>query len=148
MSAFDTILLALRKHFRREVDPTIPAVDCLAQYDAERRGEALDEGIRALRKWLHKPGISFAVGVLMSVRDDRDPSQTEAVFFQPGHLYAHQIWRFQCATVSTHPATGELTAIGWISLSDGSWTTYAYSEAEWGADWTDVTARAKEDNRA
>ncbi|KOG21762.1 hypothetical protein ADK36_12310 [Streptomyces viridochromogenes] len=39
------------------------------------RAEALDEGITALRKWAHKPGISFALGVLLSVRDDRNPEQ-------------------------------------------------------------------------
>lgn len=140
MSASDTVLFALRKHFRRELDPTIPAVDCLAEYDAERRVEAFDEGIRALRKWFHKPGVSFAVGVLLSVRDDRDPDTADrAGFFQPGHTYRHGDWDFRCASVATHPATGKPTAIGWIRFPDRAWQIYEYSEAEWGCDWTDIT---------
>ncbi|WCN06011.1 hypothetical protein [Streptomyces sp. M92] len=60
-------------------------------------------------------------------------------FFQPGHRYALEIWRFHCAAVAAHPTTGERQAIGWIRVSDGSWTAYAYSAAEWGERWTDVT---------
>lgn len=60
-------------------------------------------------------------------------------FFQPGHVYALDIWRFHCAAVAPRPDSGEQQAIGWIRISDGSWTTYAYSAAEWGAGWTDVT---------
>lgn len=35
MSAADTVLFALRKHFRRDIDPNASAVDLLAQHDAE-----------------------------------------------------------------------------------------------------------------
>ena len=77
----------------------------------------------------------FPAGEKSSREADATPT-----FFQPGRLYAYDIWRFQCATVTAHPETGERVAIGWIRISDGSWTTYAYSAAEWGVDlWTDVT---------
>ncbi|MFE6284400.1 hypothetical protein [Streptomyces sp. NPDC057877] len=60
-------------------------------------------------------------------------------FFVSGHLYANGPWRFHCGTVTTHPATGERTALGWLQVDGSGWTTYGYSEAEWGSDWTDVT---------
>ncbi|MEV6504862.1 hypothetical protein AB0M61_01915 [Streptomyces sp. NPDC051642] len=62
-------------------------------------------------------------------------------FFQPEHRYAHSQWHFHCATVTAHPETGEQSAIGWLQISDGSWTTYAYSEAAWGDSWVDVTGQ-------
>lgn len=71
---------------------------------------------------------------LAAGQPDDDPS-----FFQPGHRYAHSQWHFHCATVTAHPETGEHSAIGWLQISDGSWTTYAYSEAAWGDSWVDVT---------
>ncbi|MDT0472969.1 hypothetical protein RM863_12630 [Streptomyces sp. DSM 41014] len=66
-----------------------------------------------------------------------------AAFFRPEHTYAHGPWRFYCAALAAHPETGEQSAIGWLQISDGSWTTYAYSAAEWDADWTDVTPEGK-----
>lgn len=68
-------------------------------------------------------------------------------FFQPGHRYALEIWRFHCATVTTHPDTGERQAIGWIRVSDGSWTAYAYSATEWGERWTDITNSTQGDSK-
>lgn len=59
--------------------------------------------------------------------------------FQPGHTYAHGPWRFHCGTITSHPGTGEQSALGWLQISDGSWTTCAYTAAERGEDWTDVT---------
>lgn len=44
----------------------------------------LDEAITALHRWLPcvsdtlTPGLEFAIGVLLSVRDDRDPQQHPA----------------------------------------------------------------------
>ncbi|WP_330349236.1 hypothetical protein [Streptomyces sp. NBC_00582] len=79
-------------------------------------------------------------------REKSSPTGADATpdFFQPGHLYAYEVWRFHCATVTAHPTTGERTAIGWIRISDGSWTTYAYSAAEWGGSWTDITTTGKD----
>lgn len=71
--------------------------------------------------------------------DAGQPDNDASGFFQPGHRYAHNQWHFHCATVTAHPETGERSAIGWTQISDGSWTTYAYSEAAWGGGWVDVT---------
>lgn len=42
MSAADEILLALKNHFRREIDPTTKAVDLLAEHDANTVGRLRD----------------------------------------------------------------------------------------------------------
>ena len=42
MSATDSILLALKNHYRRELDPTTAAVDLLAQHDANTTGRLRD----------------------------------------------------------------------------------------------------------
>ncbi|KAB2975990.1 hypothetical protein F8R89_30755 [Streptomyces sp. SS1-1] len=42
MSAVDTILFALKAHFRREVDPTAAAVNVLADYEATTIGRLRD----------------------------------------------------------------------------------------------------------
>lgn len=42
MSAVDTILFALKAHFRRETDPNAKAVDCLADYEATTIGRLRD----------------------------------------------------------------------------------------------------------
>lgn len=102
---------------------------------AQRRVQALDEGITALRKWAHKDGVEFAIGVLMSVRDDRDTADEAADFFRPGHTYVnaefpeHQ-WKFRCDSVTTHPEDGERTALGW-RFFNGEWDAIAYGEADW-----------------
>lgn len=68
------------------------------------------------------------------------PAATTAPdFFQAGHRYALDVWRFHCGTVTAHPETGEQSALGWLQISDGSLTTYAYSVDAWGEGWTDVT---------
>ena len=42
MNAVDTILFALKAHFRREADPNAKAVDCLADYEATTIGRLRD----------------------------------------------------------------------------------------------------------
>lgn len=122
MSARTVIEHALRVYYADDRDPSGLVEKLLANYDAERdaaRGKSSPVGAEAT------PG-----------------------FFQPGHLYALNIWRFHCATVAPHPETGEPQAIGWIRISDGSWTTYAYRAAEWGEDWTDITPTTRKDGRS
>lgn len=153
MSARAEIQGALVKHFRQDDDAEGRARRTLAQYDADHRAEVFAEAIAALQG-LHDlapdgrraPQLAFSVGVLIGARDfpagEKSSREADATpeFFRPGRLYAYDIWRFQCATVAVHPETGERVAIGWIRISDGSWTTYAYSAAEWGVDlWADVT---------
>lgn len=42
MSAVETILLALTKHYRREPNPNTAAIDCLADYEATTIGRLRD----------------------------------------------------------------------------------------------------------
>jgi hypothetical protein len=72
---------------------------------------------------------------------DADPGADD--FFQPGHTYAYSVWQFRCDTVTTHPATGERSALGWLRCSGGSWQTSDQSEREW-ADgvWADAAEGA------
>ncbi|MEE4540947.1 hypothetical protein V2S66_03065 [Streptomyces sp. V4-01] len=53
-------------------------------------------------------------------------------FFQPARTYtdAKSAWRFRCDTVTTHPGTGERTALGW-RLHQGEWESYSYGEDDW-----------------
>jgi|GEM_PF-2161140 len=52
-------------------------------------------------------------------------------FFQPGRTYKEPgdvtDWRFRCDFVTTHPGTGERTALGWRHFR-GAWEPYAYEE--------------------
>lgn len=52
-------------------------------------------------------------------------------FFQPGHTYAYAAWKFRCDTVTTHPGTGERTALGWFRTSRGAWRPFSASQREW-----------------
>jgi hypothetical protein len=55
-------------------------------------------------------------------------------FFQPGHTYAEPgdttDWRFRCDAITTRPADGERTALGWRHFR-GEWTECAYGEDDW-----------------
>jgi hypothetical protein len=52
-------------------------------------------------------------------------------FFQPGRTYTEPgdttDWRFRCDAITTHPETGERTALGWRHFH-GQWSEYAYGE--------------------
>jgi hypothetical protein len=52
-------------------------------------------------------------------------------FFQVGRTYTEPgdttDWRFRCDAITTHPETGERTAIGWRHFH-GQWSEYAYGE--------------------
>ncbi|MGW3428940.1 hypothetical protein ACWDHW_13430 [Streptomyces melanosporofaciens] len=54
-----------------------------------------------------------------------------ADFFQPGHTYSDDEhgWKFRVDTVTTHPETGERTALGWRYWT--GWEPYAYGEDDW-----------------
>lgn len=58
-----------------------------------------------------------------------------ADFYEPGHTYSDTApalydWRFRCDIVTTHPADGERTALGWRHFK-GEWEPYAYGEDDW-----------------
>jgi len=75
-----------------------------------------------------------------------------ATFFEAGHTYApeHRTdWKFRVDTVTTHPETGEPTALGWRYFN-GEWEPYAYGEDDWeihlAVGHTDVTDTTQGDH--
>lgn len=98
--------------------------------------------VQSFRSSVHQPGgwaQQFTTHLMTAINppgDDHTPD-----FFQPGHTYQQGPWAFRCGTVTAHPQTGEPHALGWLTVSDGSWTTYAYSADAWGDDWTDITTQ-------
>jgi hypothetical protein len=55
-------------------------------------------------------------------------------FFEPGRTYTEPgdvtDWRFRCDAITTHPATGVRTALGWKHFR-GEWSECSYDEDEW-----------------
>ncbi|WP_328846159.1 hypothetical protein [Streptomyces sp. NBC_00258] len=55
-------------------------------------------------------------------------------FFEVGRTYTEPgdttDWRFRCDAITTHPGTGERTALGWKHFH-GEWTECAYPESDW-----------------
>ena len=109
------------------------------------RVEVLDEGITALRKWT---GMDLAIGVLLSVRDDRDTADEAADFFRPGHTYtenepftAPEIRpHFHCVAVAIHPTTGNRRAFGFEQrTTNAPWASASLRDEEWADGWVDVT---------
>ncbi len=62
-----------------------------------------------------------------------------ADFFQPGRTYQHKQWTFRCDAVTTHPGTGELTAVGWFRFLDTQWQLVPFEGPVWADGWTDIT---------
>jgi hypothetical protein len=52
-------------------------------------------------------------------------------FFQPDHTYRHGPWAFRCDAVTTHPETGERTALGWFRFRKSDWTAEHYGQDVW-----------------
>ncbi|MFB7285488.1 hypothetical protein [Actinacidiphila glaucinigra] len=52
-------------------------------------------------------------------------------FFEPGRTYGDVTkWAFRCDRITTHPADGEKTALGWRHFN-GCWVPYAYHQDDW-----------------
>lgn len=81
--------MSARERLERVCGPQTPP-ELIAELDAYRV-ENLDEGIHGVRVWADgansvlAPGLNFAVGVLMSVRDRTEPGQVDAT-----HLVAEE----------------------------------------------------------
>jgi hypothetical protein len=62
-------------------------------------------------------------------------------FFRAGRTYEYAPLHlvFRCDAVSTHPVTGEPSAVGWVRYHGSSWTSGDYSPAEYADGWLDVT---------
>ncbi|MET8081836.1 hypothetical protein [Streptomyces sp. NPDC005303] len=60
-------------------------------------------------------------------------------FFRPGRTYAHDVYRFRCEFVATHPVNGHRYAWGWFGREGRGWRHYTFSEWQFQArEWTDV----------
>lgn len=121
-----------------------------ARLDAVRV-EDLNEALAVLRGWqgeiseLRAPGLEFAIGVLLAVRDDHDPAskaETEATFFEVGHTYRHMVSGFTMSVlaIDPHPVSGVIHAIGWVQAPARSPLVGRLSGSDWeSGDWVDVT---------
>lgn len=63
---------------------------------------------------------------------------TTSGFFQPGHLYAHGKYRFQCIHIATHPTSDRPSAWGWF-YNGAAWRHSSFSPRQYQVRaWTDV----------
>jgi len=149
MSARDVILLALTRYHRNSPDPHLAAKQTLADYDAARTGRLRDftpvfttsDGSDCPATELRDVlcgGLVQGVGPhtlldLTALADSHDCQNTAAApdFFQVGRTYTEPDgstdWAFRCDTITTHPADGERTALGWRHFR-GEWSECAYGE--------------------
>lgn len=122
------------------------AAELDARLDAVRV-EDLNEALAVLRGWqgeiseLRAPGLEFAIGVLLAVRDDHDPAGKAAPrFFQVGRTYRHRGNEFRVLAVDPHPVRGDLTAIGWLIEPDGTCLIFRMTALDWqSGKWADAT---------
>jgi hypothetical protein len=74
----------------------------------------------------------------MAAGEEATPTAATATpepdFFEPGRTYTEPgditDWRFRCDAITTHPGTGERTALGWKHFR-GEWSECSYDEDEW-----------------
>ncbi|MET9012284.1 hypothetical protein ABZX74_15400 [Streptomyces olivaceoviridis] len=56
---------------------------------------------------------------------------TTTDFYEPGYTYAKAHgWKFRVDMITTHPADGEKTALGWRYFRD-DWEPYEYGPLDW-----------------
>lgn len=61
-------------------------------------------------------------------------------FFEPGRVYAHDVYRFRCEFIVTHPTHGRRSAWGWFGHKGRGWRHQAFSERQFQVrEWTDFT---------
>ena len=61
-------------------------------------------------------------------------------FFVPGRVYAHDVYRFRCEFIVTHPTHGRRSAWGWFGYEGRGWRHQDFSERQFQVrEWTDVT---------
>ncbi|MDT0377299.1 hypothetical protein RM572_00725 [Streptomyces sp. DSM 42041] len=81
---------------------------------------------------------------LMETRTPEAPMAGPADFFQPGHTYGPHLIRFRCDAITTHPATGERQALGWLRFTDGTWKAGHLGPKDWAdGSWAENTAGAR-----
>lgn len=65
---------------------------------------------------------------------------SKADFFQPGRIYAHDVYRFRCEYIAIHPTYGHRSAWGWFGHEGRGWRHQDFSERQFQVrEWTDVT---------
>lgn len=84
-------------------------------------------------------GVAWTVGILRNPDPQRGDEGGRPGFFRPGHTYQHSDWSFRCDAVTTHPDSGERTAIGWFRFRDDAWRIWSADLGLWSVAWTDVT---------
>ncbi|HEY9353727.1 MAG TPA: hypothetical protein VIP28_10765 [Nocardioides sp.] len=154
MSAAADVLFALEKYYRQEPNATVKADKLLARYKAELLADAPTGRLRDFTVvWTASDGSDIPAtelrcvlcghlvqGVgphtlldLTALADSHHCQNTAAApdFFQVGRTYTEPDgstdWAFRCDTITTHPADGERTALGWRHFR-GEWSEYAYGE--------------------
>lgn len=119
----------------------------LADHDEAVRVAALNDALTVLRGWQGEisewraPGLEFAIGVLLSVRDDYDPD-CEPAFFQTGRTYRHMVTgsTIRVLAIDPHPVTGVIHAIGWLHSPASSPLVGRLNGLDWeSGDWADIT---------
>lgn len=123
------------------------AAELDARLDAVRV-EDLNEGIDRLRQWAARvgeemaPGVNFAIGVLLAVRDRDRASKAEATFFEVGRTYRHTQTgsTIRVLAIDPHPVTGVIHAIGWLHNPASSPLVGRLNGLDWeSGDWADAT---------
>jgi hypothetical protein len=144
MSVRAEIELALDKHCRRS--PEGSAQRLLAQYDADRRAEALTEGANAInalpQDYECDPGRGDAADLLRRMAGEKSSREADATpdFFQPGRTYQRRRWEFQCLAVAPAPHDGQVRAVGYLGRPNETATVHGMTRENWEHDgWTDVT---------
>lgn len=166
MSARDTILLALTRYYQGNSDPRGTAMQVVDGYDAARRKELLAERTDVRDRMLsdaHAAGRAEALAEFATwlVKKSREGFPDAAVlaskvsrgavrpdnlrmlppdFFVPGRVYAHDVYRFRCEFIVTHPTHGRRSAWGWFGHEGRGWRHQDFSERQFQVrEWTDVT---------
>lgn len=76
-----------------------------------------------------------------AVRPNNVDMLPTAGFFEVGRTYEYQGDKFDVLAVDPHPATGVLTAIGWLIETDGTCLVIRMTAGNWETGkWTEVTA--------
>jgi hypothetical protein len=113
---------------------------------AEHRAEVVAERDAETVAWLTKKAREFRANgettqadtaALLASKVQRGAVRPDnlrmlpADFFEPDHTYRHGPWAFRCDAVTTHPETGERTALGWFRFRKSDWTAEHYGQDVW-----------------
>jgi hypothetical protein len=123
------------------------------QFLAAYRAEVLREAAAAVnalpQDYECDPGRGDAAELLRRMADEASEERSTPDFFQPGRTYAYEaggftapelLTVFRVACTTTHPATGEPFAFGWVRKGETTaWRPYAEPADDWPHAWTEIT---------